>query len=106
MEEMRIRQKIIEATATKFEADNGNDIHMNIFITNGEIVRTDSWSSSGLYIKYKGHPNFVIACCNAIHFIAHRTPKELKNIYYALSDETMKNYCRKIQQEMIAQLQF
>lgn len=105
-------QKIItlrklEVIALYFEAANDNDdYHCSITIFNGEIDKIESWGTHGFYNKKKGDSGFAESCYDAIRFIVDHKPTELKNIYNALSEGEMKDFCRKIQAEKIAELQF
>lgn len=90
----------------KFEADNGDDYHYSITIVNGEIAEVSNWATRGFYEKKQGDSDFSKCCYDAIRFIVDSKPKELKNIYHALSEGPMKDFCRKVQTEKIAELQF
>ncbi len=87
------------------ESDSG--VSRNVVIVNGEIIRTSRWTeySSG-YCVLKGEPDFIDECKASIHHIADISPSNLKDIYHALSEGEMKDFCRKIQAEKIAELQF
>lgn len=87
------------------ESDAG--ISRNVVIVNGEIIRTSRWTQycSG-YRVLKGEPGFIAECKTSIRHIADVSPGELKDIYHALSEGPTKDFCRKIQAEKIAELQF
>ena len=87
------------------ESDSG--VSRNVVIVNGEIIRTSRWTEySSWYCVLKGEPDFIDECKASIHHIADISPSNLKDIYHALSEGEMKDFCRKIQAEKIAELQF
>ena len=95
----------IEVTCYKFEASRG-DYHRELTITNGEIEKTAcSDSRNGGWCK-KGESGFAESCQLTIRFIVDQKPEELKNIYDVLADGAMKDFCRKVQQEKLAELNF
>ncbi|MCI8362599.1 MAG: hypothetical protein HFJ41_05690 [Clostridia bacterium] len=87
------------------ESDSG--IFRNVVIVNGEIVRTSKWTEdcSG-YRVLKGESGFIAECKTSIRHIADINPRELKDIYHALAEGPMKDFCKKIQTQKIAELQF
>lgn len=105
MEEIKVA-RTVELPAYKFEADNGDDYHYSITIVNGEIDEVSNWATRGFYEKKKGYSDFADCCYDAIRFIVDWKPTELKNIYHALSEGAMKDFCKKLQAEKIAELQF
>lgn len=79
-------------------------------IKNGKIVQI-SWSSpydkGNFYLtnsKYD-YPIFLARCCDSIRFIAKYNPEELKNIYDALSEGAVKDFCKNLQKELIKEFQ-
>lgn len=89
----------------KFEA-NILDYHEELIIENGEIQETGSWDSRNGGGCRKGDYGFTDRCYSTIRFIVKHKPEELKNIYNALSDGVMKDFCRKLQKEKMAELDF
>lgn len=87
------------------ESDSG--VSRNVVIVNGEIIRTSRWTEycSGYRIS-KEHPDFIDECKLSIRYIADISPRKLKDIYHALSEGPMKDFCREVQIEKIAELQF
>lgn len=95
----------VPVTSYKFQANNG-DCHQDLTIRDGEIVETGCWDSRNGGGSSKGDYNFVNSCRDTIRFIVKYNPKELKNIYNALSEGPMKNFCRELQQEKMRELEF
>lgn len=95
----------LETTACKFTANVG-DNNYSISIADGKITEVSNWATRGFYDKRNGDSGFSECCHNAIRFIANCNPKELKNIYHALEEGPMKDFCREVQIEKIAELQF
>lgn len=88
-------------------AKSDSGISRNVVIVNGEIIRTSRWTEySNGYRVLKGEPGFIAECKTSIRHIANNNPGELKDIYHALSEGPMKDFCKKIQMEKIAELQF
>lgn len=87
--------------------ETSNGFYRNIVIKDGEIVRT-SYSSAYCcgYRVENGDPNFVEECSTAIAFITDIEPKKLRDIYHALSEGEMKDFCKKLQAVKVAELQF
>lgn len=105
MEEIKVLRNV-ELPAYKFEASNDGDYHYSITIMNGEIIEVSNWATRGFYEKKQGDSGFAECCYNAIRFIVDCKPKELKNIYYTLSEGYFKDFCKQIQAEKISKLQF
>ena len=103
MEEIKVTRS--EEVIVYAESDSG--VHHNVVIVNGEIARTSWWTerSSG-YTKYPGEESFIDVCTTSIRFITTFEPAKLKKIYHALSDGPMKDFCKQVQAEKIAELQF
>lgn len=105
MEEIKVLREV-EVPAYKFEAVNCLDQHYSITIVNGEIEEVSNWETRGFYEKKKGDSNFDECCYKAIGFIVDHDPKELKNIYHVLNEGDFKDFCKDLQAEKIAELQF
>lgn len=95
----------VKTTIHKFEATIG-ECHEELTIVNGEIQETESWDSHNGGGRKKGESGFTESCHSTIRFIVNHNPKELKNIYYALADGAMKDFCKSLQQEKLAELNF
>lgn len=105
MEEIKVLREV-EVPAYKFQADNGDDDHYSITVVNGEIEEVSNWATRGFYEKKQGDSGFAECCYDAIRFIVDQKPKELKNIYHALNEGYFKDFCKRVQTEKIAELQF
>lgn len=95
----------IEVAIYKFEASSG-DFHKSLTIVDGEIQEVGCWDSRGGGDCRKGQSGFADSCYSTIRFIVDHKPEELKNIYNVLEDGLMKDFCRKLQQEKLAELNF
>ena len=95
----------VEVTTYKFEA-NAGDYHQDLTIVDGEIQETGCWDSRNGGGYKKGESGFAESCYSAIRFIVDHKPEELKNIYSVLADGPMKDFCRKLQQEKLAEFNF
>ena len=79
-------------------------------IKNGKIVQI-SWSSPYDNCTFYAtrlncnSPVFLARCCDSIRFIVKHKPEELKNIYDSLSEGAVKDFCKKLQKELIKELQ-
>lgn len=79
-------------------------------IKGGKIVQI-SWSSpydrGNFYLTSTNcdSPIFFARCCDSIRFIVKHKPEELKNIYNALSEGPIKDFCKNLQKELIEELQ-
>lgn len=98
METAKSKRKVeVEVTTYRFEANSGSH-HEDLIIENGEIQRTGCWNSRNGGGCCKGESGFADSCYSTISFIVKHKPEELKNIYNALADGVMKDFCRKLQQ--------
>lgn len=95
----------VEVTTYRFEASCG-DYYEDLTIEDGEIQEIGCWDSRNGGSCKKGEPGFVTNCYSTIRFIAKYKPEELKNIYNVLSDAVMKDFCKKLQREKMAELKF
>lgn len=95
----------IEVTTYKFEASSG-DYHESLTIVEGEIQETGYWDSRNGGGCSKGESGFADSCYSTIRFIVNHKPEELKNIYNVLADGVMKDFCKRLQQEKLAELNF
>ncbi len=95
----------VEVTTYKFEASSG-DYHEELTIVDGEIQETGCWDSRNGGGCRKGESGFAESCYSTIRFIVNHKPEELKNIYNVLEDGVMKDFCRKLQREKLAELNF
>lgn len=95
----------VDVTIYKFEASSG-DYHEDLTIVDGEIQETGCWDSRNGGGCRKGEPDFTRSCYSTIRFIVNKKPEELKNIYDVLADGAMKDFCKKLQQEKLAELNF
>ncbi len=79
-------------------------------IKDGKIIQI-SWASpydnGNFYSTSTNYnsPIFFARCCDSIRFIVKYKPEELKNIYNALSEGPIKDFCKKLQKELIEELQ-
>lgn len=106
MEKIKGKRTVeIEVTIYKFEASSG-DYHEDLTIVDGEIIETGCWDSRNGGGRKKGETGFNESCYSTIRFIVDHKPEELKNIYNVLADGTMKDFCRKLQQEKLAEFNF
>lgn len=106
MEEIKTSRNV-ELTSYKFDAKvNYRHHYVSLLITEGEIVEAYYEDSRCCNFIKKDKPYFTKSCLNIIYTIAKENPEELKNIYHTLSDGVMKEFCKQLQQYMIAQLQF
>lgn len=106
MEVIKGTRKVeVPVTSYKFQANNG-DFHQDLTITDGEIVETGCWDSRNGGGCSKGDPWFEKSCRDTIRFIVKYRPEELKNIYNALSEGSMKEFCRLLQYEKMKELEF
>lgn len=75
-------------------------------IKDGKVVQI-SWSSpydrGSFYSTSTNYnsPIFLARCCDSIRFIVKYKPEELKNIYDALSEGAIKDFCKNLQKELI-----
>ncbi len=99
------RTEKVEVTTYKFEASNG-DYHQDLTIVDGEIQETGCWDLRNGGGCKRGESGFAESCYSTIRFIVDHKPGELKNIYNVLDEGTMKNFCRKLQQEKLAEFNF
>lgn len=95
----------VDVTTYKFEASSG-DYHQNLTIVDGEIKSTGCWDSRNGGGYERGESGFVESCYSTIRFIVNHKPEELKNIYNVLADGKMKEFCRKLQKEKLAEFDF
>ncbi len=106
MEKIKGKRTVeVEATIYKFEANSG-EYHEDLTIVDGEIQETGCWDSRNGGGRKKGESGFTESCYSTIRFIVKHKPEELKNIYNALADGTMKDFCKRLQQEKLAELNF
>lgn len=94
-----------ETNTCSFMANIG-DNNYSITITDGQITQVSNWATRGFYDKGNDSPDFCKCCKDAIRFIVNCNPKDLRNIYHALSEGEMKTFCKELQAEKIAELQF
>lgn len=94
-----------ETTIYKFEASIG-DYHRILTIKDGKILQVGCCVPNNECGYKRYEPDFVDECYSTIIFIVNHNPKELKNIYNALADGEMKEFCRKLQQKKLAELDF
>ncbi len=100
-----VGRKVSETNTCTFDANFG-DNNYSIIISDGQITKVSNWSTRSFYNKQNDSPDFYECCKKAIRFIVNCNPKELRNIYHSLSEGEMKNFCKELQVEKIAELQF
>lgn len=106
MEVIKETRKVeVPVTSYKFE---GRDAYylVSLIITDGEIVEIYSQTATGHGTATKSCLNFDDTCRFSIRFIVNHDLKELKNIYTALSEGPMKDFCRELQKEKMKELEF
>lgn len=106
MEEIKVTRTVpVEVTRYYFEASNG-DYHESLTIEDGEIVETGCWDSRNGGGCSKDDPEFEKSCRDTIRFIVKYKPEELRNIHNALSEGSIKGFCRALQYEKMKELEF
>lgn len=89
------RKKVVEVPVTSyvFNAKYGN-LREDLTVENGEIVHTGFWTSRTGGGCVKGDEKFEESCRDTISFISEHNREELKKLYKALSEGSMKEYCK------------
>lgn len=97
----------VEVPVTSYKFETRDAYHFeSLTITDGEIVEIFSQSATGHGTATKSCLHFDNTCRSAIRFIVKHDLKELKNIYNALSEGPMKDFCRELQKEKMKELEF
>lgn len=101
----RKEKRTNEVTVYEFKASNGEH-HKSLTIVDGEIQETGFWDSRIRGGYKKGEFGFTESCYTTISFIVNHKPEELENIYNVLVDGVMRDFCRRLQKEKMAKLDF
>lgn len=87
----------------EFEASLGSYTE-TLTIVDGKITELGYHDIGNGGSCFKDSSDFVKCCKKTIRFIVDKKPEELKNIYEVLSDGPMKDFCKSLQEEKMAEL--
>lgn len=89
---------------------NGDETlyYEEITIKDGKIVQISvscTYASFNKYLVDELDCSYLTQCYDSIRTIVEHKPEELKNIYNALSEGKVKDFCKELQKDRIEELQ-